>query len=68
MWSLGIVDTQWPRTMTILVHCEDKKYLFFYSFPFVKNVPFSMGETKFNVYNRVQRRNKIHCDTLCVIC
>jgi hypothetical protein len=26
MWTLRIVDTQWPRTMTILVHCEDKKY------------------------------------------
>jgi len=52
MWTLRIVDTHWLRTMTILVHCEDKKY-FFFSFSFVKNIPFSTGESKFTVYNRV---------------
>jgi len=27
-----------------------------------------MGEAKFNLYNRLQRRNEIHCDPEYVIC
>ena len=29
MWTLRIVDTQWLHTITVLVYCEDKNYLFF---------------------------------------